>query len=152
MVFRVSLCSLGSPGTHCHSRYLPTVSPPAWASQVSRFPESAITTTCSTLAFQSSCTGWFLSTWRKLEFRGKKSLIWEMTSFWLGMSVGIFLINELCGMVQPTVGSAIPGQGVLAYIRKHVEQTLKRKQVSSISSCLCCSSFWVPGITPLSNR
>lgn len=65
---------------------------------------------------------------------------------------GIFLINELCGMVQPTVGSTIPGQGVLACIRKHVEQTLKSKQVSSISPCLCCSSFWVPGFTPLSSR
>lgn len=152
MVFRVSLCSLGRPGTQCHSGYLPAVSPPAGASQVSRFPESAGATTCGTLAFQSSCTGWFLSTWYKLESRGKKTLIWEMTSFWFGCLWGIFLINELCGMVQPTVGSAISRQGVLVYIRKHVEQTLKSKQVSSISPCLCCSSFWVPGFTPLSSR
>jgi hypothetical protein len=44
----------------------------------------------------------------------------------------IFLENNQCGRVQPTVGSAIPGQVVLGCVRKEAEQAMESKLVSSI--------------------
>lgn len=43
-----------------------------------------------------------------------------------------FLINDLCGSVQPIVSGATPGQVVLGYIRNQVEQPSERKAVSNI--------------------
>lgn len=54
---------------------------------------------------------------------------------------GTFLIDELCGMVQPPVGSAIPGQVILQCLRMHGGQTLESKRVSF-------GSFGIPALPP----
>lgn len=63
------------------------------------------------------------------------------------------MMNDRCGMAQPSVGGVSPGQGVLDGIRKQVGQVMENKPVSNIApwpllqfllpgSSLDCSQSW----------